>query len=371
MATYKVLQDIEAEDKLLGPLTLKQFVFAAITIGLGFVGFLIISSPTPTFIKIPFLTVLVPPMILFGFMAAPISREQPNDIWLLARLRFLLKPHLRIWNQDGLSQLVTITAPKREVHLYTNGLSQGEVKSRLSALANTLDSRGWAVKNINTNLFAEPGYLSTGSDSDRLIGPSSLPQDVSPTDITASDDIMDENSNTTAQHLDKLVKASTQAHKQQAAEKMHLDPNDSQAPANYWFMSQTNQPQGPLPSDYAMFPSQPTVVPGSTDVHPAAEESEAEHQLAKRLTKEGKGAYERYNEHIKTIQPLHDREGHLIPKPKKPAKQSSKNPAGEGQEGVNPAILGLSRNDDLNVATIARQANRISKDDGEVVISLH
>lgn len=25
MATYKVLQDIEAEDKLLGPLTLKQF----------------------------------------------------------------------------------------------------------------------------------------------------------------------------------------------------------------------------------------------------------------------------------------------------------------------------------------------------------
>ena len=32
MATYKVLQDIEAEDKLLGPLTLRQFVYGAIAV---------------------------------------------------------------------------------------------------------------------------------------------------------------------------------------------------------------------------------------------------------------------------------------------------------------------------------------------------
>ena len=30
MATYKVIQDIEAEDKLLGPLTLRQFIYAAV-----------------------------------------------------------------------------------------------------------------------------------------------------------------------------------------------------------------------------------------------------------------------------------------------------------------------------------------------------
>lgn len=30
MAVYKVLQDIEAEDKLIGPLTLRQFIYAAI-----------------------------------------------------------------------------------------------------------------------------------------------------------------------------------------------------------------------------------------------------------------------------------------------------------------------------------------------------
>ena len=30
MATYKVIQDIEAEDKLIGPLTLRQFIYAGI-----------------------------------------------------------------------------------------------------------------------------------------------------------------------------------------------------------------------------------------------------------------------------------------------------------------------------------------------------
>nr|MBA3758813.1 PrgI family protein [Candidatus Saccharibacteria bacterium] len=146
MATYKVLQDIEAEDKLLGPLTLKQFIFLAITLGIGYMQFILLTNSSLGVFKWPFVLVLLPPMLVFGFLAAPISREQSNDIWLLARLRFLLKPHQRIWNQDGISQLVTITVPKHIEHIFTNGLNQNEVKSRLQALANTVDSRGWAIK---------------------------------------------------------------------------------------------------------------------------------------------------------------------------------------------------------------------------------
>ncbi len=36
MATYKVIQDIEAEDKFLGPLTLKQFIFGAAAVFFGY-----------------------------------------------------------------------------------------------------------------------------------------------------------------------------------------------------------------------------------------------------------------------------------------------------------------------------------------------
>lgn len=364
MATYKVLQDIEAEDKLFGPFTLKQFIFGAITIGFGFMAFLILSSPAPTAIKLPLVSILLPPILLFGFMAAPISRDQPNDIWLLARLRFLLKPHARIWNQDGISQLVTITAPKREIHNYTNGLTQTEVHSRLNALASTLDSRGWAVKNVTTNLFAQPGYLNAAADSDRLVDPSSLPQDVPATDITASDDILDETSNSTAQHLDQLVKASTQAQKQQAVDRMKSAPQ--QTPSNYWFMSQPAAPQMPLPQDFATFGGQQVVTPGTDDLHPAAEASDEEKALAERLVAEHKQEQAHITDHMKTLSPLHDKEGNLIKTEPTPQPAAPTPPVAM----PNPAIIGLAHNDDLNISTISREARRLKGDD-EVVVKLH
>jgi hypothetical protein len=363
MATYKVLQDIEAEDKLLGPLTLKQFIFAAIFIAIGFVGFMTVTSSAPIFIKLPIVLILVPPMAVFGFLAAPIGQDQPNDVWLFARLRFLLKPHKRIWDQDGISDLVTITAPKREVVNYTDGLSQTEVKSRLNALANTMDSRGWAVKNVATNLYAQPGYLSPSNESDRLIDPKSLPQEVPAAVVTASDDILDTENNPIAQHLDQLVQASTQAHKQQAITQMKPDPNAPQTPQDYWFMHKTDS-QTVLPQDYARFTNQQVVAPGADDdVLPAAHESEAEHALGAKLQLQNRPVV-KPNYGIKTIRPLHDKDGNLLPQtPAEPNKQQTTTP--------NPAILGLANNDDLNVATIARQANKLSEGDGEVVISLH
>ena len=173
MATYKVLQDIEAEDKLFGPFTLKQFIFGGITVVLGFIGFRIVIAGAPMFITIPILLVMLPFFLLFGFLAAPIGRDQSTETWLLARLRFLFKPRTRIWNQDGIKELVTITVPKKIERVYTKDFTQDEVRSRLKALANTVDSRGWAVKNVNANLFNQPDYVQVSAgESDRLVDPS-------------------------------------------------------------------------------------------------------------------------------------------------------------------------------------------------------
>lgn len=380
MATYKVLQDIEADDKLLGPLSLKQFIFAAVFVGMGFVQFLIITSPAPAFVKVPLIVALVLPMLLFGFLAAPIGRDQPSEVWLLARLNFLFKPRQRIWNQDGISDLVTITAPKREVHVYTDGLSQTEVKSRLHALANTVDSRGWAVKNVNTNLFTQPGYLGADAASDRLVDPMSLPQDVPATDVTASDDIFDTANSSTAQRMDQLIQQSSASHRQQVVASMKpSDPSQAQqTPTDYWFMNQT-APQDKVAGDFATFNNRQVVAPGTDDVHPAAAATDEEEALVHKIAEEQQEAKSHINGHMRVLQPLHDREGKIIIKDKPrqttdPAllATASKQPSDDqGQKPVNPAILGLAHNDDLNVATIARQAKRLSEDDGEVVISLH
>ena len=53
--------------------------------------------------------------------------------------------------------------------MLTKGYSQTEVESRLKALANTLDTRGWAVKNINAGSYAQAGRYGQNGSSDRLI----------------------------------------------------------------------------------------------------------------------------------------------------------------------------------------------------------
>lgn len=223
MAQYKVIQDIEAEDKLLGPLSLKGLIYAGIAAFLIFINFrLALASSLGSFRWIIIL-ILLPPMVLFAVLASPLGRDQPTEVWLLSHVRFFLKPKRRIWDQSGISHLVTITAPKKIERQLTKGFSQTEVNSRLKALAMTLDSRGWAVKNVNLNLGGVPGYLEdTENDSDRLVGASSLPQPTPVSDVQAADDILDEDNNPIARYFKGLVQQKDAQRKSNILHKLHL-----------------------------------------------------------------------------------------------------------------------------------------------------
>jgi len=201
MAQYKVIQDIEAEDKLLGPLTLKKFIYAIIAVFLGFINFKLFTISGIGPLKWLFILVFSLPMILFGILASPLGRQQPTEVWLLARIRFLVKARKRLWSQSGLQHLVTITAPKKQDKVRTKGLSETEVQSRLQTLATTLDSRGWAVK----NLTVAPALLEQEAQSDRLVAPTTISAVDSGIDIHPADDIMDEQNNPTAQYFAGLM----------------------------------------------------------------------------------------------------------------------------------------------------------------------
>lgn len=205
MAVYKVIQDIEAEDKLLGPLSFKAFIYALIA---GTCIFIEVEFATRVggVIKFPFMLIFLGPMLLFGVLASPLGREQPTEVWLLSRIRFFLKPRRRIWDQSGTMDLVKVTAPKKqELHLIKE-LSQDEVQSRLKTLATTLDTRGWAIKNVDVNLSV-PGVQAQSAtpESDRLIGTAGVPQQMPVVDVHAADDILDEKHNPTAQKFQALM----------------------------------------------------------------------------------------------------------------------------------------------------------------------
>lgn len=363
MATYKVLQDIEAEDKLLGPLTLKQFIFAIITVCLGFIAFF--SAKANIFLAIPWLL----PIAFFGFMATPIGRDQPNDVWLAARIRFLIKPRKRVWDQSGMQELVTITAPKKVEISRTDGLSQTEVKSRLSALSSMMDTRGWAIKNVDTNASYSSyggGLVSTG---ERLVNIDSSLMSSDSAVVHPSEDILDPLNNSTAQRIDSAIKQKQQA-------KLELLKNNLQNgfSANNSFNEKSSVPkesydfimnESPhLDPGYATFGSR-VVAPGHNQVqaplgsnNPTAEEEDVLNKLHK-------------NQEIRNKIKNSSHEHRIEPTAKI---EKNKTQTITTETAPNAILKELGQANDISVASIANLAkhaeeeNDFSDDD---VVSLH
>ena len=367
MATYKVLQDIEAEDKFLGPLTLKQFIFAAICFVSIYIGIIFLARGA-WLLALP----LLPIIITSGFLAFPWGRDQPTEIWLLARFRYLVMPRRRIWDQTGMQELVTITAPKKIEEFLSNNLSQTEVKSRLKALASTIDSRGWAVKDSNVSIYSHPipGHISASPD--RLVDMSSLPQAVATADVQASDDIWDEQNNSVASHFNQMINDSSKTHRQATLDHMQQarDGKTTSAPKtkssdqpnptqDYWFMNQPDTKQ--VPQGYATFGAQNTSSADDTASIPAPIATTPDEQaLLDQLHAQANQPSPKYG-NTKVISPL------SVERNSRPSSATSPHTS-------DPAIMLLANNDDLSVATIARQANKKrgqKPDKGEVVVPLH
>jgi hypothetical protein len=364
MATYKVIQDVEAEDKLVGPLTLRQFIYAGIAAICLYLSFLAVTKNAAFM-----LVIFVPIAGVTGFFAFPWGQDQPTEIWALAKIRFLLKPRRRTWDQGGQKELVSITAPKTIERQLTNGLNQDEVQSRLTALANTIDSRGWAVKNVNVNLGAAATALPVAS-SDRLVTMSSLPQEVSNVDVRASDDILDTSANPVAQHFDDMITASAAAHHQQLITQMQqpaapapvASANQTQAKADYWFLQQPTTVPG-----QASFAGGAMIEPGAAlpvGLPHAATPTAEEEALVEKFKAENSNQTVAYG-HMKTLKTSDQ----LM------AEEAARRAVAAAKPAVTPkdqaAIINLANNDDLDVATLARQAKKASEgDNGEVVISL-
>lgn len=368
MATYKVIQDIEAEDKLVGPLTLKQFIYAGIAAICIYICFLGITKHFPYV-----LFIFLPIAGMSGFFAFPWGRDQPTETWALAKVRFLFKPRRRIWDQSGIKELVSITAPKQVNNDYTNGLSQPEVKSRLRALANTIDSRGWAVKNVNVNLYSQALPQVITNSSDRLVSPSSLPQQVPNIDVSAADDIMDENANPVAQHFDQMITASEISHRRQVIQQVQTasqnNPIIPPASDNYWFMNQPTEPVTPAGANDTVFQNSQVVTPGSTDEELAVKSVDVtpeEEALVKKIEAEAQQPNPSTS-HLRNIQPLSAQKPTVKP-------PTNRKPVPAVTQAVDPVIIGLANNNDRSVDSIAREINKtrhkaLPRD--EVVVTLH
>ena len=160
MAQYKVPQDVEADDKLLGPFSFRQFVYLLIAGGL-------IALAVGLFQIFPLLAIIpLPPVLLFGALALPLKKDQPMETYLAALVSYYLKPHNRLWKSGQRESTIKITAPKIVEESRTRDITGEEATHRLSFLANIVDTGGQAIKDTGNNLMREAlvAEASTATD---------------------------------------------------------------------------------------------------------------------------------------------------------------------------------------------------------------
>jgi len=115
---FQVPQFIEVEDKIFGPLTLKQFIYLAGGAGLSFVVYRLL--PIPPFIKIIPVGIILGVSVAFAF--AKIHQRFPFIYIVEAAFKYVLGPKLYIWKKvnkapipqstDTAGQYASIMVPK-------------------------------------------------------------------------------------------------------------------------------------------------------------------------------------------------------------------------------------------------------------------
>lgn len=338
MANYKVAQDVEAEDKLLGPFGFRQFIYLIIVGMSGVVGYGLFQL-FPPLVILP-----LPLIVFFGALALPLRKDQPMETYLAAIVSYYIKPRKRLWKPDGVESIVEITAPKVVEESLVKAVSGNEADRRLGYLADLADTRGWAIRHV----AAPPAG-------------SSLQGDVY-NDAQATEDVFDDGGGV-AQKFESLIGIADQQRKEhlreqlehpQFAQPQQLAYPSSPNPADPNSMLGTTQPQfNPYPSSMHQSMIQPLRAGQQQQIQPQAQPAPTPQQQVQAPT---------------TAQP----QTPPMP-PQQAVAEQLPEQSSTSEPMLSPDIMNLANNSkNLSVETIAHEAQRLREKEGsdEVVISL-
>ena len=313
MAQYKVPQDVEADDKLLGPFSFRQFVYLLIAGGL-------IALAVGLFQIFPVLAIIpVPPILLFAALALPLKKDQPMETYLAAIVSYYLKPHTRLWTSGQRESTIQITAPKKVEESRTRDITGEEATHRLSFLADIVDTGGYAIKGAGSNPMREDlvAEANTAVDMFESSHFDNLSNVIQKDESERHEEVMKE-------MRDAISEAeSISIDNAKVAKRFEeLKPSITVVPE----VEPASMPVMPITRE-EIFDSPTVILPNSPVVEKPVEKSNRINQ-------------------------------------KSTEKASATSPK--------PSIIELANNDVFSVETIAKEANRINrKDESEVFISLH
>ena len=342
MAVYKVPQDVEAEDKLLGPFSFRQFIYLVVAVlggglayflGTIFIGLAIIPLPIS---------------IIFLVLALPLKKDQPMEVYAAAILSFYLKPRRKLWEPDGILTMVEFTNDGPIDKEYSPDITFNEARQRISYLSNLVDSNGEIIRmqgvtnpSLQADVSAESTQVEDIHDDDAMIN----------------------------QKFDAMINHHNQVRREQILENL----------SNSYTGVENNQQSAPQPMpDFNAYQPQPTPNPiMPPEFYPPAPPVNMP------------------PEQFQTPQPMpefipQDQSPQFAPQfapqpqfiPPQPSLQSippesTQSPSNDYHFNPSPDIINLANNNDLSVQTLATEAKKITNrnkkllgEEEEVVISL-
>ncbi len=213
MGEYKVPQDVEAEDKILGPLTLRQFIFVVVGLGWGALSFAILRKLPALFIAFG-----VPPTILFLLLGVYKRQDQPFEALFLALLSFFKNPRKRLWEKEPIEEVFKIepAPPKTEPIVRDPRV----VKGQLEKLVHAMESAEGSTKRPE---LQEPGNEVKIDNEDRIFVPKSEtePRTDVGAEVSNRDDVLDAKNNARAHDIGELIEGAAAKVREHALSQMH------------------------------------------------------------------------------------------------------------------------------------------------------
>ena len=219
MSQYKVPQNVEAEDHILGPLTLKQFIYAIIAVAWAGLSYALLQAVLPVMI-----IVAAPVTTLFLLLAFYQRDGQNFEQLLIAMVGYFSQSRQRLWRKDEVVDSFRIQA--NAVVVEQTQRNPAEVRSELERLGTMIDSRGW---NAPPSAASDTHLIQPNTVSDRLVEPAQTSAHV-PSDEPATD-MLDLQSSPLAQNLAALIQDAAVDIRQEAIDQMKGEPQIPSAAA--------------------------------------------------------------------------------------------------------------------------------------------
>lgn len=175
---YKVPQNVDIEDKVIGPLTLRQFMIILVATGTILILYFVLVG----ILQILFWILALMIGGAAGVLAFGKYGDQHLEVFALGAWKTLTTPRLRVWKKEtDLHQMTAKAKPKEEKKEERHTRTAEEARNDLESLAQLVDSGGYSrVAKKDRVVMAEapnlddsgaPDVLSRAESGNREIDP--------------------------------------------------------------------------------------------------------------------------------------------------------------------------------------------------------